>query len=351
MPTWFERLSAGERALPCLVIGEVAQAHDGSLGLAHAFIDAIADAGAGAVKFQTHIAAAESTAREPWRVAFSRQDATRYDYWRRMEFSEEQWRALRQHAEARGLLFLSSPFSVEAFEMLQRVGMPAWKIASGEAGGGPVFDRAARSGRPVLLSTGLSPLAEIDQRVAELRQAGAAFAVMQCTTAYPCPAEKVGLNLVTEYAERYRCLTGLSDHSGTIYPSLAAAALGAQVIEVHVTLSREMFGPDVTSSVTTAELRIIATGVAAIGRMRAHPLDKDAVAVEARALRGMFGKSVVARYPLPAGTVLGPEHLTLKKPGDGLPAAALSWLVGRRLSRSLCFDEQVRRSDVEVNAS
>jgi N-acetylneuraminate synthase len=101
----------------CLIIGEVGQAHDGSLGLAHAYIDAIARAGADAVKFQTHIAQAESTPGEPWRVKFSRQDATRYDYWRRMEFSEEQWRGLRSHAADRKVKFISSPFSLPAAEM------------------------------------------------------------------------------------------------------------------------------------------------------------------------------------------------------------------------------------------
>ena len=113
----------------CVVIGEVAQSHDGSLGLAHAFIDAIADAGADAVKFQTHIASAESTPAEPWRVKFSPQDATRYDYWKRMEFTPEGWAGLAAHAADRGLIFLSSPFSDEAVELLERIGMPAWKIA------------------------------------------------------------------------------------------------------------------------------------------------------------------------------------------------------------------------------
>src|SRR5438132_385645 len=98
----------------CMIVGEVAQAHDGSLGMAHAFIDAIANAGADAVKFQTHIAAAESTPAEPWRVKFSHQDATRYDYWKRMEFTEHQWRGLKQHADERKLIFLSSPFSIAA---------------------------------------------------------------------------------------------------------------------------------------------------------------------------------------------------------------------------------------------
>src|SRR5262249_34279615 len=149
----------------CIIIGEVAQTHDGSLGAAHAFIDAIATAGADGIKFQTHIAAAESTRGEPWRVKFSRQDATRYDYWQRMGFTEEQWRCLKQHAEERGLLFLISPFSLEAVELLSRVGVAAWKIASGEVSNTPMFTRIAETRLPIFLSTGMSPLAEIDKAV------------------------------------------------------------------------------------------------------------------------------------------------------------------------------------------
>src|SRR3954467_12700385 len=132
----------------CIIIGEVAQSHDGSLGTAHSFVDAIADAGADAVKFQTHIAAAESTRGEPWRVKFSKQDATRYDYWKRMEFTEQQWLELRQHADERGLFFLSSPFSLEAVELLERVGVAAWKVASGEISNLAMLDRMLVSGIP-----------------------------------------------------------------------------------------------------------------------------------------------------------------------------------------------------------
>ena len=115
---------------PCLIVAEVAQAHDGSLGMAHAYIEAAASAGADAVKFQTHIASAESTPGEPWRVKFSPQDATRFDYWKRMQFTEDQWRGLKNHASDRGLKFLSSPFSLEAVQLLSRVGVAAWKVAS-----------------------------------------------------------------------------------------------------------------------------------------------------------------------------------------------------------------------------
>jgi N,N'-diacetyllegionaminate synthase len=161
----------------CFTVAEVAQAHDGSLGTAHAFIDAAARAGADAIKFQTHIAAAESTPAEPWRVKFSRQDETRYDYWRRMEFTEPQWAGLAAHAAEQHLAFISSPFSEEAAALLERVGLDAWKIASGEVGHASMLDRIARSGRPVLLSTGMSPIEEIDATVARLRDGGACIRV------------------------------------------------------------------------------------------------------------------------------------------------------------------------------
>ena len=331
----------------CLVIGEVALSHDGSLGLAHAFVDAIAGAGADAVKFQTHIASAESTPAEPFRVAFSRQDATRYDYWQRMEFTEEQWRGLADHCRDRDVLFISSPFSLEAVDLLERVGQPIWKIASGEVSNGPLLDRILDTRAPVLLSTGMSPLAETDAAVARVKARGVKAGVLQCTTAYPCPPERIGLNLVPFYRERYGCWVGLSDHSATIYPGLAGAALGLDVLELHVTLSREMFGPDVIASVTTPELRQLVEGIRFIERMRANPLDKDASARETEPLRRLFTRSVVARTPLAAGTVLEPAHLALKKPGTGLPPERLADLVGRTLKRAVAADQLLSVDDID----
>lgn len=331
----------------CLIVAEVAQTHDGSLGQAHAFVDAIARAGADAVKFQTHIAAAESTAREPWRVRFSPQDASRFDYWRRMEWSEEGWAGLARHAADRGLLFLSSPFSRQAVELLERVGVPAWKIASGELSDPAVFAAIAATGKPVLLSTGMSPLAEIDAAVARLQARELRVAVLQCTSAYPCPPEKVGLDLIPRFRERYGTAVGLSDHSGTIFPGLAAATLGIEVLEVHATLSREMFGPDVASSVTTAELATLVDGVRFIERMRRSPADKDAVAAELEPLRRLFRKSVVAARDLAAGTLLAEADLAFKKPGTGLAAERYGELIGRRLRVAKAADDEIGPEEVE----
>jgi N-acetylneuraminate synthase len=330
----------------CFIIAEVAQAHDGSLGTAHAFVDAVAKTGADAVKFQTHIAAAESTPGEPWRVNFSPQDASRYDYWKRMEFSEEQWRGLKNHAHERGLKFLSSPFSFEAVDLLTRVGVAAWKVGSGEVNNLPMLERMLQTKLPVFLSSGMSALSELDTAVALANKQGVPVTVLQCTSSYPCPPEKIGLNLIPVLRERYDCAVGLSDHSGTIYPGLAAATLGIAALEVHVTFSRQAFGPDVLASVTLDELHQLVDGVRFIEKAIANPVDKDSMAVELGPMRELFTKSVVARIDLPAGTELRAEHLTVKKPGVGIPAGELPKILGRRLRRYLRADEILQFSDL-----
>lgn len=339
---WFK---AGKRRV--MVVGEVAQAHDGSLGTAHAYIDAIARAGADAVKFQTHIAEEESTAAEPWRVHFSLQDATRYDYWKRMEFTEAQWAGLKEHAEGAGLIFLSSAFSFRAVEMLERLGMEAWKVGAGEVGNLPMIERMAATGKPVILSSGMSGWAELDEAVSVVRKAGAPLAVMQCTTAYPCPPERLGLNVLAEMRGRYGCPVGLSDHSGTIYAGLAAVALGAELVEVHVTFSRECFGPDVAASVTLGELADLVKGVRFLERAVGSPVEKDAVAAELEPMKLVFGKSVVAARDLVAGKELEPGDLALKKAGGGIPAKRLGELAGRRLKRAVRADERILEEDLE----
>jgi N,N'-diacetyllegionaminate synthase len=331
----------------CAIIAEVAQAHDGSLGMAHAFIDAAAQAGVDAIKFQTHIASEESTASEPWRVKFSKQDETRFDYWKRMEFSPEQWAGLKHHAVDKGLIFLSSAFSHAAVDLLRNLEMPAWKVASGELTNLPLIEHMAHDGKPVMLSTGMSPHDEIDAAVNTVRKAHSPLAIFQCTTQYPSPPESIGLNMLGELQARHNCAVGLSDHSGTIFPSLAAvAAHEAQLIEVHLTLSRDMFGPDVVASVTTDELQQLVEGVRFIEKMAAHPVTKDVVDPRAAPMRQIFFKSVVPLSDLPAGAKLNRDMLGLKKPGTGIPAAELERVVGRVLKHAVVKDTPLQQEDL-----
>jgi N-acetylneuraminate synthase len=264
-----------------------------------------------------------------------------------MEFSEAHWSGLREHARKRDLLFISSPFSMEAVDMLTRVGVDAWKVASGEISNPELLDAMTATGLPILVSTGMSPSDEIDAAVERIQKSGVPLAVMQCTSIYPCPPELVGINLIPTFRERYGCAVGLSDHSATIYPGLAAATLGIEVLEVHLTLSREMFGPDVVASITPTEMRQLVDGIRFIERMRANPADKNDLPESVTSLRGIFMKSVVARNDIPAGTVLREEHLTTKKPGSGIPAGELPSLVGRRLRRAVERDTLLSPEDLE----
>lgn len=332
---------------PCFVIAEIAQAHDGSLGMAHAYIDAVAKAGADAIKFQTHIADAESTSQERFRKNVFPQDVTRYDYWKRMEFTAEQWSGLAQHASDKGLLFLSTPFSLEAVDLLERLAVPAWKIGSGEVANLPMLERVARSGKPILLSSGMSSWSELDDAVECVRGFSAPFAVFQCTTSYPCPPDRLGLNVMAELRQRYACPVGLSDHSGTVFGGLAAAALGADLIEVHTVFSKECFGPDVLSSVTTDELAQLVAGVRFIDNAISHVVQKDEEAQSCAELRTLFGKSLVAARHLPAGHRLTSEDILFKKPGGGIPAKRVTEIIGRATKRSYHPNEFLEEKDIE----
>lgn len=331
----------------CFVIAEIAQAHDGSLGMAHAYIDAVAKTGAHAIKFQTHIAEAESTVLEPWRVNFSHQDKTRYEYWKRMEFSKEQWLGLKNHAEEKGLVFLSSPFSIEAVDLLEEIQMLAWKIASGEINNVLMLKRIREIGRPIILSTGMSNFSEVENAINFISDKITDIGILQCTTSYPTPPNKLGLNLIREFRNRFNYPVGLSDHSGTIFAGLAGVALGMDILELHVTMSREMFGPDVVASVTTGELAELVKGIKFIETANANPVDKDSLFNEFSAVKEIFGKSLFSAVDLFAGTIIEEKHLIAKKPGTGILVNDIEKIIGKIVKRDILKNQLISYSDIE----
>lgn len=345
------KIYIGDRAVgqtcKAFLIAEVAQAHDGSLGIAHSFIDAAADAGVDAIKFQTHIAAAESTKDEIFRIQMSGQDATRYDYWKRMEFTADQWAGLARHAADKGLVFLSSAFSVEAVRMLDSLNMAAWKIGSGEFRSEELLKAMAATDRPIIYSTGMSRYDEVAAAIGFFNQSAIPFALLQCVSQYPAPLERVGLNVIDEYRSRYNCVTGLSDHTGTVFPALAAMARGADIIEIHVTFDRRMYGPDATSSLTFSEVSDLVKARDAFYIMQQNPVDKDVMADKLETMRGLFTKSIALKSDLPAGTVLLQEMLTAKKPGTGIPFQDCHKIIGKRLLRDVPSDRLLRLEDIE----
>ncbi len=329
-----------------LLVAEIAQAHDGSLGQAHAYIDALKDSGVHIVKFQTHIAHAESSAFESFRTPFSQVDKTRYDYWKRMEFSDEQWAGLKKHCEDCRLEFMSSPFSIAAFKLLERLGVKRYKIGSGELNNYLMLDMIAATRKPLLLSSGMSDWDELDRAIARIRRHHNNIGLLQCTTAYPAPPSQIELPVMAEMKKRYALPVGLSDHSGSIYPSLAAVALGAEVIEFHVCFDRRQFGPDSPASLTVAEVYELVRAIDLVEQcleVRNNKQDCSAYVD----MKKNFGKSLAVNKPLDAGHTISMDDLETKKPaGCGIPASEYEKVLQRTLACSKDAYEFLQWSDL-----
>ena len=311
------------------IIAEIAQAHDGSLGMAHAYIDAVSKTGCNAIKFQTHIAAAESSMHEPFRIQFSKQDKTRFDYWKRMEFSLEQWKELKQHCDEVGLEFISSPFSNAAVDLLEEVGVNCYKIGSGEVSNFLLLEKIAQTGKPVIISSGMSSYNELDKTVLFLKEREVNFSILQCTTAYPTQPTQYGLNVIDELKKRYKVPIGFSDHSAKIETSIAAVALGAKIIEFHVVFDKRVFGPDTTSSLTIDEANSLVKGIRNIEQALVNPVNK-LVNDEFQSLKNIFEKSLAVNKSLKAEHIITFEDLEAKKPkGFGIDAIKFEAVLGK----------------------
>ena len=323
-----------KKSLPYL-IAEIGQAHEGSLGILYSYIDAIAQTGVDAVKFQMHIAEAESSEYEPFRVQFSLEDKTRFDYWKRMSFSLEQCRAIKQYCESLGLDFICSPFSNLAVDWLEEIGIQLYKIGSGEVNNFLILEKIAQTGKPVILSSGVSSYAELDHAVAFLKLRKVNFSILQCTTAYPTQPENYGLNVIQELKERYGVPVGFSDHSAKTATVIAAAALGASILEFHVVFDRQLFGPDSKSSLTISETRDLVLAVRDISAALSHPIDKNNNANFSE-LKQIFEKSLAVNKKLPKNHVITFDDLEAKKPkGFGIDASRFQEVIGKSLNKDL----------------
>ena len=224
--------------------------------------------------------------------------------------------------------------------------MPAWKVASGEFRSRALLEAMGVTGVPMLFSTGMMSWSEIGDTIAWLRSKGLKHALLQCTSAYPAPLEQIGLNVLDRLRQQYECPVGLSDHSGSLFPGLSAMARGADIIEVHVTFHRDMFGPDAAASITFEELKQMCKMRDALAVMDAHPVDKDKMAESFAHLRETFGRSLAPARALSAGTVFEREMLMVKKPAGGIPPESACEIIGRRLARDVDANRILRWTDL-----
>lgn len=317
------------------IIAEIGQAHDGSLGMLHSFIDAVAATGVDAIKFQTHIAEAESSKFEPFRVKFSLEDETRFDYWKRMEFSLEQWIEIKKHCEDVGLEFMSSPFSNSAVDLLEKIGIKRYKVGSGEVNNFLLLEKIARTGKPMIISSGMSSFSELDETVEFLKNRNVDYSILQCTTSYPTKPVQYGLNVIQELKTRYNVKVGYSDHSSTVETCIAAATLGAEILEFHVVFDKKMFGPDSKSSLNLEESSRMVKAVKNIKIALSNPINKSDNS-EFKSLKEIFEKSLAVNKDLPKDHTLTFEDLEAKKPkGYGILASEYNRVIGRQLKTNM----------------
>ena len=313
------------------LIAEIAQAHDGSLGILHSYIDAVAKTGVQAIKFQMHIAEAESSIHEPFRVKFSKEDATRFDYWKRMQFSLGQWKEIKTHCDEVGLDFICSPFSNLAVDWLEEVGVHTYKIGSGEVNNLLLLEKISRTAKPIIISSGMSSFSELDETVRFLKDKKVNFSILQCTTAYPTQPEQYGLNVIKELKERYQVPIGFSDHSAKIATGIAAIALGAEILEFHVVFNRSMFGPDAIASLTLDETILLVQAVNEIYLAQSNPINKNNTDAF-RELKSIFEKSLAINKDLQKGHIITFADLESKKPsGFGIVANKFNSVIGKKL--------------------
>jgi sialic acid synthase SpsE len=261
-----------------------------------------------------------------------------------VELSKKDHLTLKEHAEKKGALFFSTPFSREAAEMLDEIGVPVFKTGSGEMTNIPLLKHIASKGKPMIISTGMSELEEIRETISTVRRINPNIAIMQCTSTYPAKYDDINLHVIDKLHSEFGLPVGISDHSEGIYIPIAAVALGACVIEKHFTIDRNLPGPDQAASINPAELGELVKGIRTVEKALGN---SKKVTKEEEEIQKMARESVVAIKDIEKGEFVTKEMVWVKRPGTGIPAKELGRVVGKMAKRSIKKDTLVRWDDLE----
>ena len=321
----------------CFVIAEAGVNHNGDLALAMKLIDAAAASGADAVKFQTFCAekvAARCAQKAEYQVASTGAGESQLEMIKKLELPPESFRKLKIYSEESGIIFLSTPFDDESADFLDSMGVVAFKISSGELTNLGFLQHVARKQRPMIVSTGMAELAEVRTAVEAIRaQNSSELVLLHCVSNYPANPASVNLRAMQTLNREFDCPVGFSDHTMGIEVALAACALGARVIEKHITLDRNMAGPDHSASLEPQEFAALVQGIRTIECALGDGLKRPAA--EEHEVAKVARRSLVAARDIPAGTVLTAEHIAVLRPGTGLAPAMRKSLFGRATKRDV----------------
>ncbi len=327
-----------------LIIAEIGQSHLGNFKNIKSIIKKVSKTGAEFIKFQTHYASEESTLDEPFRVKI-KNFKNRLDYWKKMEFSENQWKKISDECKKNNLTFLSSPFSEKAVEILSKLKVSAWKIGSGEFFSKSLLDKILKFKQPIILSTGLATLNDISNLIPKIKKKNSKLILMQCTSSYPCKIENIGVNVLKIFQKKFKCLVGLSDHSGSIYPSIYAMINGASLVEVHVGDKKNIKNPDNSSSLSFEELTELVKARDIIYILKKNNVDKTKLDKKLLENKQIFTKSCALRNSKKKGEILKKNDITFKKPGTGIPERNMNSIIGKKLIKDLSNNRLLKITD------
>lgn len=314
---------------PPFLVAEIGLNHNGDVGLAREMVRAAASVGADAVKFQTFVAERLVVADAAvFGVATAGLPRRQVDLYKSYELSWSAYREVAEVAREAGVFFFSTPFDEESADRLDALGVPAFKIASGDMTHLALIRHVAAKGKPVLLSTGMCTLGEVEEAVRAVYEAGnRQLVLLHCTSSYPCPDASVNLAALETLRQAFGVPVGLSDHTEDNLASFAAVALGAAVIEKHFTLDKNLTGVDQKMSADPGQLAVLANGIRRLVAMRGRSVKMPDPAEFAA--RHAARRSIVAATRIPRGTAISRGMLAVKRPGTGLPPSCLDWVVGR----------------------
>jgi len=334
---------------PCFIIAEAGVNHNGDIELAKRLIDVAKEAGADAIKFQTFKADNVVTKNAPkadYQIKNTNSYESQYEMIKKLELSEDEFRELHRYARKKGIIFLSTPFDFESADFLEELGVPAFKISSSDLTNLPFLEYIAEKGKPIILSTGMGTLGEIEEAINTIKNAGnEEIILLHCITSYPAKFENLNLRAIKTLKEAFKLPVGFSDHSLGIYAPIIAVALGAVVIEKHFTLDKNLPGPDHKASLDPQELKEMIKWIRLTEKALGDGIKRPTP--EEEKIKKIVRKSIVAKVNIPEGTVLTEEMIAFKRPGTGIPPKYYKEILGKKARRNIKVDEIISWGDIE----
>ena len=331
---------------PTFIIAEAGINHNGSLKLAKKLIEAAKESGADAVKFQT-FKAEEVVTKNAEKAEYQKKttsENSQYEMIKKLELSADDFKDLSSHANKKGILFLSSPFDLDSIDILDDLNVPAFKFGSGEITNFPSLEYAATKGKPIILSTGMASLCEIEEAFNLLKEKISDIILMHCVTSYPAKTEDINLKVIETLKCAFNVPVGFSDHTIGIEMAVAAVAMGASVIEKHFTLDKNLVGPDHKASLEPDELERMIKSIKNVEKGMGNGIKQ--LTIEEEEIKKIARKSVVARVDINKGVTLKEEMLAIKRPGTGISPKYFNFLIGKKLRKSISADCLLNLDDI-----